>query len=822
MKKIFVFLGLSLLCWGSSFAQEREASTQVDPEAIQSYSDLTTVIKNIADAPVLNKAYNDAKAKEENLKNNEPPQKITQTPTTKVDETNPILTRITNFSTSAVSLSDNPDNPVITAPNELCYRIWVEKRKLTNPTFYLYVTLPNLTQEADTYMESKKSNTTSTYKDWIDTQWKQTNMDEIKSIYTEDNTDKLAAAYSLEREYSNSKATPAQICVFYKKTIVSDDQKTLTYEGLTADEVPVGTNVQYIFLEGWTKALEQIIKEKNVYGFEVTYIKEGDPQEVDNPAYATWLKNYQKAQEATTAAEAAWTAINKGDFYLNAANVFKITSNFEVPANKTNLTWPANRTLDGGCHKITGSLPVIEENDGTISNIITPEGRFVDTNNKKLRDCIFKQSNTEWRIYDNDGYKSYTSLKTAVYQLRDKFGYNVETNEATGPQERTTKLYEAKYTDAKHKDLYTFHVNLAENDGAEAFKYNKAQAALDNRLVSGIKRENTVIYINNADVPADVKAWINVATRNNVETEKYTCENVELIDGEKDGKETEEFYVPTGFAFKNIHYGRKFNQNMTALCLPFKLDANVKSALTAKLGRTIWYYTFKEVKGKTMWFNTTTEVEANTPCIIAYSGEPLQEGNDIFNALNLNGTTLPEFVSTNGATLGATASNTGELCFFGNYKFGQFANNLQALANGGKGSCIYGFQAGELRLMPEATEKDGELVGPRLHQFRSYIRLEADLTGNTAAPNSFNIGLLDEDGNVVTGIESVESGKEANGFKAVGGNSAIEISTDKACEVKVYTASGSLVKAVRVEAGNTTLPFGAGMYIVNQTKVVVK
>ena len=116
---------------------------------------------------------------------------------------------------------------------------------------------------------------------------------------------------------------------------------------------------------------------------------------------------------------------------------------------------------------------------------------------------------------------------------------------------------------------------------------------------------------------------------------------------------------------------------------------------------------------------------------------------------------------------------------------------------------------------------DGQRVGSKLHQFRSYVRHKEDLTAGTT-PKSFRVCLLDENGNEVTGIGSVESDKGASGFKAMGGNGVIEISADKACEVKVYTASGSLVKAMRVEAGNTTLPFSAGMYIVNQTKVVVK
>lgn len=820
MKKIFVFLGLSLLCWGSSFAQEK-----VDPEAIQSYSDLTTVIKNIADAPVLKNKYDAAVAEYNRISAiPKPPATIMVDVPVETKRTSPLVTAINNFVTS----KNAADESGIITPNQLSYRIRVIKADRTSdPEFYLYVTYPDYTSFVDTEVAKQDVTGTSKFNKWKDDAWTTTDMTTLRNALADDNA---ALPYELLRsEGVTTNATPSQMIVCYAKYEKNGNTVSEVYSSKPIDQTST-KNITYFFQSSWIDKLSAIASTPSLYGLEVTSTEIKQEEKDNSAAVNKWNQDIANAKTAKDNAEAAWKAINKGDFYLNAANVFKITSNIDFPTTgyNTTLEWPANRKLDGQNHMYTGKeQPLLKYNRGEIYNMIAPYTDLVTKNigdYSLLSDCIAKTGDSEYTLEKSNKSYTFASLKTAVYQLRNKFGFNVETNEATGPAERTTKLYEAKYTDAQHKDLYTFHVNLAEQDGAEAFKYNKAQAASDNRLASGIKRENTVIYINNTDVPDDVKAWNNVATRNNIETEKYTCQNVELVDGNKEnGTATEEFYVPTSFAFENIIYGRAFKEEMTALCLPFKLDANVKAALEAQGGQNIYYYTFKEVKGKTMWFNIVENVAENTPCIIAYTGTLNTE--QLFKNLKLanNGTPLPEFASTNGATLGATASNSGELCFFGNYKFGQFANDLQILANGGKGACIYGFQKGKLRLMPEATPNDkGVLEGPRLHQFRSYIRLEADLTGNTAAPNSFNIGLLDEDGNVVTGIESVESGKEANGFKAVGGNSAIEISTDKACEVKVYTASGSLVKAVRVEAGNTTLPFGAGMYIVNQTKVVVK
>lgn len=105
---------------------------------------------------------------------------------------------------------------------------------------------------------------------------------------------------------------------------------------------------------------------------------------------------------------------------------------------------------------------------------------------------------------------------------------------------------------------------------------------------------------------------------------------------------------------------------------------------------------------------------------------------------------------------------------------------------------------------------------------RAYIRSPR----SAAAAKSFALGFLDENGNVVnnggtTGIGSV-TGTDGDSFSAKGGNNTIDIYTGKAQKVNVYTVGGSLVKVATVEAGSTSIPVAAGMYIVNGKKVVVK
>ena len=155
--------------------------------------------------------------------------------------------------------------------------------------------------------------------------------------------------------------------------------------------------------------------------------------------------------------------------------------------------------------------------------------------------------------------------------------------------------------------------------------------------------------------------------------------------------------------------------------------------------------------------------------------------------------------------------------FRGNYKANQTTDDLAETAAAyepGVGAGIFGFNNGQL---VEMNKDKG-----RMHQFRSFVVFKTDLT----RPNeisAFRVGFMDEEGNEVTHIKNVSTDRNENSeFKVSGSNGAIEISTDKACDVKVYTTGGALVKAVRVEAGQTSLPVNAGMYIVNKNKVVVK
>lgn len=806
MKKIFVFLGLSLLCWGSSFAQEKEASTTpVDPKAIKSYSDLTEIVKTVSN---LTDWQTQKTTLENEQKNDIEPEYASSVPQKK-HYISDVYNHIKNYVLAREEKEYKNDSL------DICYRVLAKKDSNLpgeTPVLYVYITSSKFTELVNQQTKTNGSTSDEVYTAWIKPNW--TTVDVSKILANSGLTDyKISTTLSYIDEETEETVSKI-IQPSYLRLCFSNPQNQQYKEIQSA----LSTPRSYFQQAGYTNSLKELTTYPTNYELiveETTY--------PESQTHQAWRK--RQAERAEQLAKIDQDLNNIDDYYKTATNPFIITANIEVPTEKTNLVWPTGRTLKGGNNMISGNLPLFYTNNGTITNLIAPDGHIAEENKGVAKECIIKVDEQTYRVYDaTQKDTDFATLEQAIYRMRNNFGYSFADNGtggivgATGAVTDATKLYEAKYIDAAHKakGIYTFHVNIGETD----FVYDKAAAQAANRLPNGIKRDNNnVVYINNTDAKDRINDWNNVAIRNTTTEEAYTCQNLTLADGEG----TDEFYVPFKFTAKNLTYQREFKSYIFTVCLPFKLTESMKAALAAKASSSnVTYYTFKEVNGKTAWFNPISEVEANTPCVIAFDKTTTNPGK-IFENISLGDF---DVASTSEASLAVKPTNSDSYTFFGNYKHGQYAPDLANASPLGVGSNIYALQGGNVILVPyeEIKNEDGTTTrkGSKLHQFRSYIRLKEDLLNPSGTPQSFNIGLLDEDGNVVTSIESVESGKEANGFKAVGGNGAIEISTDKACEVKVYTTSGSLVKAVRVEAGNTTLPFGAGMYIVNQTKVVVK
>lgn len=70
----------------------------------------------------------------------------------------------------------------------------------------------------------------------------------------------------------------------------------------------------------------------------------------------------------------------------------------------------------------------------------------------------------------------------------------------------------------------------------------------------------------------------------------------------------------------------------------------------------------------------------------------------------------------------------------------------------------------------------------------------------------------------VSGVENIEQADEFTVYAAEG---RINVATTTPCQVNVYSISGSLLKVLQVNAGNTAIEMPAGFYIVNGQKVIV-
>ena len=442
---------------------------QVDPENIQDYAGLKQVVANINDAPGLKKAYDDATtAYNDKVAIPKPPEKKLVDVSVETKKTSPLVTAINNFATSKKSEQVSE----VKTPNELSYRIRVKQDKGGAPVFYLYVTHPDYTSTVDKEMKNQDLNenvqNASKFNKWKDAAWTKTDMSTIRNYYWGDDE---IQPYNLRRsEGSTIDAIPSQMYLCYAEYKKINE---FTYDSVYVAKPfdPSNTiNIECFCQDGWLDRLSVIATNSSQYDLEVTFTETKQVEQDNSAAIEKWQKDIDNAREVMENAETDWLEIKDGNFYLDADGVFKITKNIDYPTTgyQENLEWPANRKLDGGNHMYTGTeKPLLKYNRGEIYNMIAPYTQLVTKNvgdYSFMSDCISKSSEG-YVIEKPNGSSSFQILEEAVYQLRDKFGFDVETNRATGPAERTTKLYEAKYFDANHKDLYTFKVNLAETDG---------------------------------------------------------------------------------------------------------------------------------------------------------------------------------------------------------------------------------------------------------------------------------------------------------------------------------------------------------------------
>lgn len=683
-----------------------------------------------------------------------------------IDYVDPVYTAVNNY-VKAVEGKNATGYEATISYRILAKKVWTDEEA----SYELYVTTPELEAKVDSATKLSGSLDDDDYIVWMSKDWTEISAAKAVSLLSDQNAAK-------EYKFGN---LPSNVTLAYKRRQYDADRSGKYSENYETGNLSVTTNRTYVFATGIVNTLKSLLTlQSSNMSFRTTVEKK---QETEN--YKKWVAERDRLASELEVARKAYSAIA---VYNNLKVVGDITVD---DTDRSSLKVPAGCTIDGGFHYVkgvgAGTAALFAANEGSIENWISEDGNIAMVNTGFVSNCIVKNSAGKFAVYTDNVSTTFDDIVTAVYQNREVYGYDLTNKTVTASS--ANKLYQAGYASAADKTEKSFYVNVNGTD------------ITDGNNLEAYKTENAFIYIKDADAPAGITTTNVVANG--------VCENAEIVEGT--GKA--EFYIPTNFTAKNLSYARSLNSDVATVCLPFALTADLQASINDKLGEgnQMYYYTCNSIdeNTNTVWFGLKTAVEANTPSVLAFT--PGCKPGNIFDGLE-----NVEFVSTVGADLAVipSAGNDQAKRFRGNYKAGQSLAMLTEVA-GGIGGYVYGFKDGRLVKLA-----DNAIV----NQFRSFVVYNKDLTQNNQTANGeLRARFVDMDGNEMmpTAIEKV-SKDNAGDFKVVGGNGAIEVSTSKACDVKIYTVGGSLVNTVRVEAGNTTLPLNAGLYIVNKNKVVVK
>ena len=486
--------------------------------------------------------------------------------------------------------------------------------------------------------------------------------------------------------------------------------------------------------------------------------------------YKEWNNAYSDLLAQRNAKQIALNALKKYNGTQIMANID--ASNVNLPL----ATWPAGYVIDGNYNTISCAegATLFKSNEGEIENLVVTTGPIAKTNTGTTFNSIERTADGSYRVYAADG--AVTSLSTpadAAYALRYVYGYDFN-SKTLAKVTADNKVYLAQYASPTTKTLISAKVNLTTTNivGAVA-----------------MPTTNAVVYIENSDAQTSLA---NVAVRNVDVTSdgyEYTCQNAVLTENSP-----LEFYIPFKFKANKLTYKRDFTQNYATVCLPFALTSEMTEALDIQ-----YLHQFNTVSAEGFKFLQLSSINANEPCLIKFA-----EGADKTKLNAYEGELNFEVTPGNGVL-------TDGKGFYGIYKLQKvsdlMANNLHI------NNILYTIQDGKF------VRLTNEMKDMPFAPFRGFVSIPAT---EVDAPE-YKIILLDQDGNemdMATDVKSVSADKD--NFKVAGVNNAIEVSTDNACDVKVYTVNGTLVKSVRVEAGTTSLSMQAGIYIVNGVKVIVK
>ena len=517
-------------------------------------------------------------------------------------------------------------------------------------------------------------------------------------------------------------------------------------------------------------------------------------------------KNLKLASEIVID-ETGFTMGNMGSDYIFDGGDFNITLNGTTLFG-TNNGRISNIVATGGNLATTniGTITnvtmtdgnVVEENNGNISNATVSNGSIAKTKggNSHITNSIETKDQTSI-VYGSDASSATVNAADAstyynIYNnktLRDEFGVAV-TNGIVS-KGSNNKLYEVKMYHADKKEGETRIANIdgngkpvikrswTKNDAGEFYYISDTDAG---SLFDGITGDNiakNVVYTHDGN--------------------NWECKVAEVSNG------ANSIYIPRAFTAAKVEYNRTFTvkaENASTICLPFAVSEDKVASVLGANGHLLQFNKIDE-NGMTYWFKYVTGgIVANQPYVLLFGKDV---NSAVFNDLNLEDVVFAATGENQDLKALAQSAEASGASLYGTFE----KRTASELEDGAKYS-IYGFQNGKFVRMTETVN---------FNATRAYVRGEwTDV--NVSSAKSYNLGILDEDDNVVTGINTVEN--TDGRFTVNGGNGMINITSEKAQVVRVYTVNGALVKSMDVKGGATSIDVPAGMYIVNGNKVVVK
>ena len=549
-------------------------------------------------------------------------------------------------------------------------------------------------------------------------------------------------------------------------------------------------------------------------------VQEKVDQEIPNPLYTQWKSECDSMRAAVDSLGAQLETSKKFKNLFITADIDSVSDKFTF-AGIDSLA-----SIQGGGHIIS-----FANSDANFSSSLLGNGSScvvsnLGVKNGSIRDMKTEETPLSYNSWDNPGANSWRvadaeGTVTSKNSLTFEMGYSVRnafgvTKDADGSVSFTSltdnsRVYKAVYYDYDQKDCeetaQTFYTIVAGNGegGCNSLVLdNIASNALGFNPETSLAK-NGFVYVSDTDADHDkpISYIPNVVTFDT--NGQRVCRKANIVD-EKDIP----IYIKYNFTADSLAYTRVFSStgNEVTVCLPFALTRNdIETNIVngrGENGGIIKLMTFDKYEEDTFWFQYQSEgVPANVPCVLRFSMNTNQGPSN---------STL--FAQLSGRSVAATPA--GELVKDAEHdmlKGTYFKKEAQELEENGT-YAIYGFSGGKFL---RATQDS--YFAP----MRAYLALPVEST--TQSAQTLSIGYIDEDGNKVvnggttTGLSATTS---ADGFKVVGTSGAVEITSDRSCDVKIYATTGKLVKSLHVEAGKTSVPVEMGTYVVNGTKVIVK